>query len=154
MKLTDKGIVFGYHGDTITRRWPWKDRHGSKFFSQEYSMYFNDFNTYWKHVGVAQIAFSGRSEKLQGFTYGEIIGQWVQLKYPYESIVVLKDVNVSERGLSFWARIPKDKIQHIQKDIIVLRCGSKENACEIVDSIERTFAEAFAFSGGILINYN
>jgi hypothetical protein len=92
--------------------------------------------------------------KLQGFNYNEIIGQWVNAKYPHESVVVLKDVNVEERSLSFWAKIPKDKIEHIQKDIIVLRCGSKENAIEIVDSIEPGFAEAFAFSGGILINYN
>jgi hypothetical protein len=154
MKLTEKGIVFEYHGDTITRRWPWRNRQGAKYSSQEYSLYFNDFNTYWKHVGAGQAALVKSENKLEGFSYTEMLGQWVRSRYANETIVVLKDVNVEERGLSFWAKIPKDKLEYIKKDIIVLRCGSKENACEIVDSIESSFAEAFAFSGGILINYN
>lgn len=155
MKFKKIGIEFEYHGDTITRRWPWFFRGGSKYHSERYSMYFDNFSTYWKHAGIAEMAFcDSHKSKMEGFTYQELIGQWVRYKYPYESVVVLKDVNVSERGLSFWSKIPKDKIEHIQKDIIVLRCGSKENANEIVDSIESSFAEAFAFSGGILINYN
>jgi hypothetical protein len=154
MKLTENGIVYEYHGDTITRRWPWRDRHGSKYFSQQYSMYFNSFNTYWRHVGIAESAFVKSDSKLEGFSYAEVLGQWVRVQYPHESVVVLKDINAQERGISFWAKIPKEKIEHIQKDVIVLRCGSKEKACEIVDSIEPAFAEAFAFAGGILINYN
>lgn len=154
MRFKKEGIEFDYDGDTITRRWPWFYPGDSKYFSEKYSMYFSSFKTYWTHAGRAEHMFEGPKEKLEGFTYSEVIGQWVRKLYPFESVVVLKDVNVGERGLSFWAKIPKDKIQHIQKDIIVLRCGSKENACDIVDSIERKFAEAYAFSGGILINYN
>jgi hypothetical protein len=154
MKIKKEGIEFEYHGDTITRRWPWFFRSGSKYHSKQYSLYFNEFNVYWIHVGRAEYLFEDKRSKLEGFTYSELIGQWVRQKYPFENIVLLKDVNVEERGLSFWAKIPKDKIEHIQKDVIILRCGSKENACEIVDSIEPNFAEAFAFSGGVLINYN
>lgn len=154
MRFKKEGIEFKYHGDIVTRRWPWFYPGDAKYHSEKYSLYFNKFSTYWVHVGRAEHIFEGPKSKLQGFTYQELIGQWVRQIYPGENIVVLKDVNVSERGLSFWAKVPKDKIEHIQKDIIVLRCGSKENACEIVDSVERTFAEAFAFSGGILINYN
>lgn len=154
MKIKKEGIEFSYNGDTITRRWPWYFKEGSKYHSEQYSLYFNDFKTYWKHVGAVPGLFLNNDKKLEGLSYAEIIGQWVRYKYPYDTIVVLKDVNVSERGLSFWAKIPRDKLEHIQKDIIVLRCGSKENANEIVDSIEPSFAEAFAFSGGILINYN
>jgi len=154
MKFKKEGIEFEYHGDVITKRWPWFFKEGSKYHSKNYSMYFNEFNTYWKHVGIAEKAFVKSDKKLEGFSYSEVIGEWARVRYPYEFIVVLKDVNVSERGLSFWAKIPKEKLEHIQKDVIVLRCGTKENACEIVDSIERQFAEAFAFANGVLINYN
>lgn len=152
MKFKKTGIEFEYHGDVITRRWPFQE--GSKFYSSNFSLYFNDFQTYWKHVGVTQAMFTKTDSKLEGFSYGEIITHWVRQRYPYENIAILKDVNVEERGLSFWAKIPKDKLEHIQKDVIVLRCGSKEKACEIVDSVEHDFAEAFAFSEGNLINYN
>jgi hypothetical protein len=154
MKLTKTGIVFEYHGDRITRRWPWSKLSADKYHSDLYSLYFNNFNTYWKHIGAIQTAFSKSGNKLEGFSYEEILGQWVRSNYPHESIVVLKDMNVEERDLSFWARIPKDKLEYIQKDVIVLRCGSKEKACEIVDSVESNFAEAFAFSGGILVSLN
>jgi hypothetical protein len=153
MKFKKEGLEFEYHEDIITRRWPWVSD-GAKYHSEKYSLYFNEFSTYWTHVGKAEHLFGDTKEKLEGFTYSEVIGQWVRQRFPYESVVVLKDINVGERGLSFWAKIPKEKIERIQKDIIILRCGSKENAIEIVDSIEPTFAEAFAFSGGILINYN
>ena len=152
MKFKKTGIEFGYHGDTITRKWPFTE--GPVLSSSEYGIYFSNFNEYWSHVGAAQAIFKRTDSKLEGFSYGEILAQWVRHHYPHESIAILKDVNVEERGLSFWAKIPKDKLEHIQKDVIVLRCGSKEKACEIVDSIEHDFAEAFAFSEGNLINYN
>lgn len=152
MKFKKTGIEFRYHGDTITRKWPFTD--GGNYFSSEYSMYFNDFNTYWLKLGSIQSAFVKEDSKLEGFSYGEILTHWVRQRYPHENIAILKDVNVEERGLSFWAKIPRDKLEYIQKDVIVLRCGSKEKACEIVDSIEHSFAEAFAFSDGNLINYN
>lgn len=155
MKLKKEGIEFDYHGDIITRRWPFFFKEGSKFHSKNYSMYFNSLDTYWNYVGKVQQAFAQRNRnKIEGFSYFDIITSWIQSAYPDENVVVLKDVNVGERGLSFWARVPKDKIEHIKKDVIVLICGSKENAVEIVDSIEPSFAEAYAFSGGHLINYN
>lgn len=153
MKLTKQGIEYVYHGDTLIYFWPWKASSG-KFYSSEYNSYFNNFREYWRHVGLNTPTSIRTREKLQGFSYEEILAQWVKFKFPFEAVIILKDLNLYEKSLSFWTKIPKDRIEYMSKDVVILRCNDKQEITRIIESIDIEFAEAFGYYEGNLIDHN
>lgn len=153
MNLNKQGISFPYSGDRLTRLWPWSSAEG-RYYSQEFNKYFNNLKDYWKHHGAFYKHDFDRSAKMEGFSYEEVLTQWVRDRYPYDAVVVMTNIDVSERSLSFWARLPKEKIESLTKDIVVLRCNSRAEIIELADSIDSKFADTYAFYAGKLIGFN
>ncbi|MNK09965.1 hypothetical protein D3C87_279750 [compost metagenome] len=153
MKLTRQGVEYTYHGDTLTYFWPWKARNG-KFYSAEYSTYFSSFRDYWKHVGMNLPSIVRSREKLVGYSFEEITAQWVRCKFPFEAIVVLFNIELSAKSLAFWAKVPKEKMEYMSKDVVILRCNDKTEVTRLIESIDPSFADAFGYCEGNLIDYN
>jgi hypothetical protein len=153
MNINKQGITYLYSGDRLTLLWPWVPVEG-RYYSQEFNRYFNNLKEYWKHHGAFYKYDLDHTTKMEGFSWGEVMTHWVRDRYPYDAIVVMTNINVSERSLSFWARLPKDKIECMQRDVVILRGNSRSEIMEIAESIDSKFADTFAFYSGKLIGGN
>lgn len=92
--------------------------------------------------------------KLLGFDQEEILSQWVYLKFPFDHIVILTDINVEAKNIQFWAKVPSFERQQFLKDVVVARYKDKSEVEKLVDNIAPEFASAFGYSGGMLFTYN
>jgi hypothetical protein len=92
--------------------------------------------------------------KLSGFTYHEILAQWVYSKYYNENLIVLTDINVEAKDIQFWAKVPQTEMGHFLKDVVIVHCKDKGEVQRLVENIHPNFAEAYGFSGGTLFTYN
>lgn len=154
MRFSKTGVTFKYHGDQLTWRWPWSRNGMERYYSTIYTQDFNSLSEYWKHVGVVEEALVKSSGKLEAYSELEVLSVWVRRLYPTSHVVVLTNLDASAKGISFWSRLPKDQVEHLLKDVIVLRCKDKTEVFRLVDSVEATFADAFGFSFGQLIETN
>lgn len=154
MRFIKGGIAFRYHGDELVWRWPWARRGAGKFRSSLYTRDFSDLASYWKHVGVVEASLIRSSNKLESFSILEVLSAWVRLFYPSEHVVILMNLEVSAKGMSFWSRLPKNQVEHLLRDVVVLRCSNKREIFKLVDSVPPSFAEAYGFSFGQLTETN
>jgi hypothetical protein len=152
LKFSVTGVKFSYAGDTIFFRWSTKK--GQRWWSENYLHGFDSLREYWKYVGSAEKDIIYPGSRFQGYSYLELLTQWVGYTYGSLNIVVLKDLNPQAKGLSFWARIPREKATELLNDVVVLHCSDKAEVNRLVDSIGEEFADAYGFSNGRLINFN
>lgn len=152
LKLSITGVKFSYANDTIFFRWNRKN--GPRWWSENFLKGFESLRDYWKFVGMAEKDSAYPGTRFQGYSYVELLTQWVGYVYGSLNVVVIKDINPEARGLSFWARIPKEKASELMNDFVVLHCSDKAEVNRIVDSIGEDFADAYGFSNGRLINFS
>lgn len=155
-KINKQGVSFPYAGDVITWVWPWKGLQGQpRYKSSLYRKEFNTFREYWKMCGRAELEFAQSSDqKLLGFSFYEVLGDWSKDAYPSSFVLILKDVDPSRKGPTFWSRLSDTQIRAFNKDIVVMRCKDKMQAAEMLESIPRDFAEAYILKNGLLIDTN
>ena len=147
MKIDKKGIWKKFEGDRICHVWFWRSTPGSNY-SEKFNQYFNSFNDYLKFVGSTRASM--KSGSIMGFTNNDIILDWARYKFSNEIVVILTDLDLTEKPSSFWDSIPYEKKIVFGKDVVVLRCKDLSQAKILVDSITPDFAEAFAFRDGEL----
>lgn len=153
IRFTREGLVFYYHGDRILRRWPWLHKRVGKFRSSHYSRDFDDFDGYVQYVEMTDPMSVRYTDKLQGYSWRELLTDWVKILYPNENVVVLVNVNASAKGVAFWSRLPKTKVEKLLNDVVVLRCKSPKEVELLVESVTPEFADAYGFSAsGVFIS--
>lgn len=151
LALSKHGVKFPYGIDTIIFRWRKVDN--QRWWSENFLRGFTSLREYWRYVGATERELTYPGTRFQGYSYMEMLTQWVNYTYGKLNIVVLKDINHEAKGLSFWARLPKEKAAELLNDIVVLHCSDKAEVNRIVDSIGPDFADAYGFSNGRLINF-
>lgn len=156
MRFTKYGLLFSYCGDRMLWRWPWaRSNPGCKnFHSTIYIRDFSNLQEYWKHVGVLESALIKTPEKIQAFSWIEVLSTWVRYMHPGEHLIILTNLEASAKGVSFWARLPRDRVEDLLQDVVVLRCKDKPEVFRLLDSIPPQFADAYAFSNGQFIESN
>lgn len=154
MRFTKKGITFRYHGDTMLWKWPFTRSGSGKYRSSLYPQDFSNLAEYWKYVGIVEAAILKNPEKISAFSWMEVLSTWVRRTYPGDHLVILTNLDASAKGVSFWARLPKDKVEDLLQDVVVLHCKDKPEVFRIVESIPTHFADAYGFSASELIDTN
>lgn len=154
MRINLNGVYFRYHGDTMLWRWPWLRKNVGKYWSSRFGSDFYDLANYWQHVGVVETALSRSYNKVNGHSMLEVLSFWATVTYPLENLVVLTNVDVSAKGVSFWARLPKEKVEDLMQDIVVLRCKDRAEVFRLISSTPTSFADAYGFAGGKLVGTN
>ncbi len=92
--------------------------------------------------------------KLSGFPYIEIISEWVKVKFPFQHVIILTNINVQVKTIKFWAKVPTSQVMEFLNDVVVMRCKDQTSMEELVTNIGFDFAEAYGYSGGKLILTN
>ena len=154
MKISNQGIEFKYYHDVLTWLWPWRRQHGGKFWSDHFNHSFPNLNSYWMRMGTLDAVLTRFGEKVNGHSWIEILCVWVNVTYSMRDVVVLYNVNVSAKGVSFWAKIPREKIEDLMQDVIVLRCKDRAEVFRLISSIPPSFADACGFVAGRFIGTN
>lgn len=157
MKLNCLGVVFKYHGDEITRYWPWvKKRLQSTYHSSLLYRDFNSFKEYWKIVGEdTQITkVSTSSDKMIGFSFRETLAHWSAKMFPNEHLVILIEPDPRRKGPAFWSRLSPTQRIHMMNDVVVLRCKDETEMNSLLWSIDPQFSDAMAILNGDVINSN
>jgi hypothetical protein len=150
MRFTLKGIEFTRHAGWLLWRWPWsrKNEEKGKYWSYLYSRDFNSLSEHDTFVeNIPEHYPVPALPKISGFSLESIISDWVSIAYSSYCIVVLTNIRFDAKGLSYWARIPQERINVIKSDIVMLSCSIDE-VSELVDSIDPSFAEAYGFIYG------
>ena len=150
IKINKKGFWFEYKLDHICLNWFWhKPLH--RYYSEKLHHNFNSLKDYNEY----SIANSDVKHKnILGFDARDIIEEWVEYKFSKEYIVVLMDINISEKAMTFWDEIPYTKKIVFSKEIIVLVCKDFRQVSQIIESVERGFAIALGFKAGNLVVSN
>ena len=95
-------------------------------------------------------AWKRPKEVILGYTQGDIINDWIHLRFSGEHLVVLFDIDISGKPVAFWDNIPDTKRIVFANDIVVLRCKDMRQVENIVYSVEKEFATAFGYRNGKL----
>lgn len=157
MKLTSLGYIFRYHGDEITRYWPWKKAaSNSVYYSALLSRDFNSFPEYWMAVGedTAMIKLSTGVGRMYGFDLKDIVGNWSARIWLNEYIVFLNIHDPAEKGPDFWSRLSTKQCESLQKDCVILKCNDRSEMVTLVDSVDYNFAEATGYLNGEVLLTN
>lgn len=150
LKINKKGFWFRYKEDNICLNWFWhKSLH--KYYSEKLHHNFNSLKDYNEYpISNSDV----KHKNILGFDVKDIIEEWVEIKFNKECIVVLMDINISEKSMNFWDEIPYTKKIVFSKEIILLKCKDFRQVYQIIDSVEREFAIALGFKAGNLITSN
>lgn len=154
MRLSKEGISYKYYGDVLTWFWPLTRKKGRKYRSLSTNCYFKSKAEYWKYVGILEFCTRHPSSKIEAFSWSEVLVIWVRYTFPGQHLVVLTNLNASAKGLSFWSKLPKETINNLLQDVVVLTCKDKNSMFKALDSVPNDFADAFGFSDGELVDTN
>lgn len=154
MRFTKNGLLFRYHGDKLLWRWPGARKGLGKFRSSLYTRDFSNLSEYWKHVGALESVMIRYPDKIEAYSWVEVLSTWVKHAHPSEHVIVLTNLEASAKGVSFWARLPRDRVDDLLQDVVVLRCKDKPEVFRLIDSIPPAFAEAYGFSAGQILETN
>jgi hypothetical protein len=94
------------------------------------------------------------SRGVTGSTYSQWISESLVRMYPNCHVVVLTNINVSAKNVSFWAKVPVLDMPSFTKDVVTLRCKDKSEVVRLVDNISVDFADAKGYSSGKCIASN
>lgn len=151
MKFHQLGISFKYHGDEITRYWPWiKKSLKSTYHSALFSRDFNSFNEYWRLVGeeTTLIKLTTSVGKMQGFSLSRVAAEWASRIWVNEYLVIMCDVDPGSKGPSFWFRLSPTQRTSLLEDVVVLRCKDETEMETLIDSISPSFSTAYGCLNG------
>lgn len=153
-RLSWAGIIRVWSDDRILYTWLSILTFAFYFFSFKYTTSFVNINNYQKYREQVQSEIGGKYRKLRGLEYSDIVSQWVYLKFPFEHIIILSNINVEAKNIEFWAKVPKTEAIHFLKDIVLLRCKDISEMNRLINNIAPEFADAHGYSAGILITTN
>jgi hypothetical protein len=151
MNFTKDGVQFSDEGDVITWLWPWRrPRKDAKIRSERWqSLYFNGFKGYWKYAGrmrpTSRRTVMLTNQRVEGYHFDELLSSFRSAKYPDENIVILHDLNLEMKGSEFWNKIPKDQIEELMHDVVILHCDNPEAVEKLVRGISPKFAHAYGY---------
>jgi hypothetical protein len=146
-RITNLFFKFFYKGDTIYYYWPWI-RH-IHLAGKYYSVYLSEFFSFFYNYNILRDNTTEfLNDKIRGLNITSILEEWVLLKYPHEVLVILIDIDVSTKPMSFWATIPYAKEVLFTKEVIILKCKDRRQMEQIVDSTSITFATAIGYVAG------
>lgn len=150
LKINKKGFWFEYKEDHICLNWFWhKPLH--RYYSEKLHHNFHSLKDYREYsVSNSDV----KHKNILGFDTRDIIEEWVEYKFSKEYVVVLMDINISEKSMEFWEGIPYTKKIVFSKEIIVLKCKDFRQVSQIIESVEREFAIALGFKAGNLVVSN
>jgi hypothetical protein len=153
MFIDKHGVWFRYETDNLCRRWPWKIFSPDMvYISERHDRSFATIADYLKFVGVAESGFG--TKKVEGFTYNQIIQEWVRTKYRSGFVIVLYDIDVSYKPSEFWKKVPKENVEQLNKDVVIFRCKDASQVISICESINVEFAQVIGFKDGYIFYYN
>lgn len=154
IRLEKEGIVFSYHGDVLTWKWPWLPRENTKFSSAQYKFSCNSLVDYWKQLGVISYKETSSISKVAGLSMHDVISQWVKTNLRFGFYVVLHDINPRVKPMDFWDRVPeKDRVE-FAKDVVILRCKDLKEVESLCDSVSTDFAAAEGIVYGEIVYWN
>jgi hypothetical protein len=152
MRIDKHGVWFSYESDNLCRHWPWRVFFKDMLYTSE---------RYNRSFGIAEyLKFAGSTEsglsmkKIEGFSYLDILHDWIRVNHRSGYRVVLYDIDVSFRPTDFWRKIPAENALLLNKDVVVLYCKDASQVIAICESINVDFANALGFKDGNLFYYN
>ena len=152
MKLNRKGIWFSYEKDLLCRYWPWyRSSKVATYYSSKHDCEFYSLRDYLKFVGFTG---SHKSKSVMGFTYQEILTQWIKMRFSNEIIVMLTNIDATKKPSSFWENVPYAKRGLFTTDVVVLICKDVSQAKILVDSVHVDFADAVCVRDGQVVYWN
>ena len=154
IKISRKGISFSYYGDTLLRRWPWAS--GDRYSSSIHACDFNSLRDYWWHVGglEAKLLHSDPDRNVAGSRMYEVLSEYCKFKYPNSNVVVLYDIDCSQKDGAFWSRLPKGKAIAFSKDVVFLLCKDRDQMLSVMRNVPVAFATALSIESGTLVDCN
>lgn len=93
-------------------------------------------------------------QKVTGYSCLEVLSEWVNTKFPKEIILVLADINVVAKPVTYWRNFPRDSAIHFCNDYVVIRPKDLTEAKRICENITEDFAKAYVFNKGELVDSN
>lgn len=161
MKFTKDGIERRLDEDIVIWIWPWnRPTMSSRIYSQNNLCFFDSMKHYWQFTGwlsndtsFSRTTITG-NDRLKGYSWLDVLSTWIHFRYPNENLVVLTNIDVGAKGMSFWLRLPKDKIEGLLNDVVVIRCDSAADVKNAVTAVADKFAEAYGFIEGRLVYTN
>lgn len=154
MRITKKGLRFNTVGDYLYWIWPWKRNGLPKWYSQGTATHFKKKSEYWKSVGVFEHAALKNQDKVEPFSFPELLTTWVKYTYPNDNLVILLHLVAEAKGISFWSRLPKEKVKDLLNDVVILHCKSKAEVFNMLENIPDSFADAYGFSASQFVGAN
>lgn len=155
IKFSREGISFSYYCDTLLRRWPWVS--GTRYSSSIHACDFNSLQHYWWFVGSLEAKLfekPGYDRNVVGSRFYELLPDYCRFKYPKQHVVVLYDIDASQKDGTFWSRIPARKAVAFAKDVVFLLCKDRTQMLSITYNTPVTFATAIAVEAGTLVECN
>jgi hypothetical protein len=150
MKINKKGIWFNYMGDNICLMWFWNPLENT-YFSEKLRCTFFSLKEYKKYMGSA-VGIKGRN--IFGLSYKSLIADWVKANFKGEHILILTNIDLSQKPAVFWENIPYVRTLIFTEEVVILKCKDASQMQKIIDSIEPKFAAAWGYRGGNLISTN
>lgn len=157
------GLAVKLRKDNILIRWPFSGK------SVLHSYFHNrDFNGIWEYIkfikskniypeestGYKRILYNN-SGKIAGVSFESIMGPWLAINMPHESVIILRNIDISKKGIEFWIKLSRDSVfPFIGKEFVILRCKDEDSAEEILRSIPTNFADAISFVDSSPVSYN
>ena len=150
MTINTKGIWFNYMGDRICIMWFWNSL-PNRYFSEKLHCTFSSIKEYKKYMGSA---IGMKERNIFGMSYKELIGDWVGMNFDGEHVLVLTDIDLTQKPDYFWENIPYLRKVAFSEEVVILKCKDFSQLQRIVDSIEPGFANAWGYRAGMLITTN
>lgn len=117
---------------------------------------FNNFREYWSSRGKMEykVHQAIRENRVTGLYMQELLCRYARSVFPGECVVALWDIDHYQRGQDFWTRMPSKNARHFLRDVVVLRCDSRQQMLDLLYGIPSKFASACAIANGIVVDDN
>jgi hypothetical protein len=155
IKFSREGVSFSYYGDTVLRKWPWVS--GARYRSSIHACDFNSLQRYWWMVGSLEAKLlerPGSEKNVIGARFYEIFAEYCKFKFPKQYVVVLYDIDSSQKDSAFWSRLPHKSAVAFAKDAVFLICKNRNQMLSITYNTNTMFATALAIEAGVLVDCN
>lgn len=112
------------------------------------SFYFRLLVHGWVAFKLALCIGAKSLDKVTGISTEEVSSLWLSIYGSTGYSIVMTDINFSEKGIDFWAGMPKHTTRKfIFSDILILSVKDARVAATVMDSIHPEFAKATLFKG-------
>ena len=91
-------------------------------------------------------------ERVIGINIEDMISLWLAMRMEVGYYIVMHDIDVSHKDISFWYRLPKGiLLNFVNNDVIFLSVKDEEEAMYIYNSISEDFAKVSIFKNSTRI---